>query len=154
MLQQHSSSSSKKRPTKISRYFEVTPGEKSICRIFNTLNIQLTTTHDPQSRRTAYTLYLQNFDKLNLPDAKVTEVRDEQHGDLLAFHDTLKYLVYHPFLTKKLNHYDFILHTNSKHILNVVVIVATEKENKEKDELTQNILALYSCIKNISLFEI
>lgn len=142
------SSNDKKRPTKISRYFEVTPSEKSICRIFNTLNIQLTTTYCANEQRTAYTLFIQNYDKLNINNAEVTHVSNEQHGDLLALHETLKYLVYHPFLTKKLNNYEFIIYTNSKHI----VSLTNEHENENKnDELTHDILALCACIKNKSV---
>ena len=180
----NSSGGDKKRPTKISRYFKVTPSEKSICRMFNTLNIQLMTTYYAKEQRTAYSLYLQNFDKLNITAAEISEVTNEQYGDLMAFHDTLKYLVYHPSLTKKLNNYDFVIHTNSTHIAsNLETEAETETteaeateanaetteaetteaetteaetteanaETTEGNNLTKNILALYSCIKNISV---
>ena len=141
-------SNDKKRPTKISRYFEITPSEKSICRIFSTLNIQLTTTYCAEEQRTAYTVFLQNYDKLNINAAEVNHVSDEQHGDLLAFHEMLKYLVYHPLLTKKLNNYEFIIYTNSKHIVTVINENATAKD---QDQLTHDIIALCDCIKNKSV---
>jgi hypothetical protein len=145
-----SSSLQKAKPTKISKYFEVTPNEGSICQMFNTLNVQLTTRFDPDQHCTSYDLFLQNYDKLNLSaqtaaqTAATTATVTEEEGDLLVLLEALKYLIYHPFLSRKLNKYDVTIYTNSKHIANFSVI-------DEDTKATTQIRSLLGCIRHVSI---
>jgi hypothetical protein len=129
------------KPTKISRYFEVTPNEGSICQMFNTLNVQLNTQYDAGKKCTTYELFFQNHDKFNVSGQTIDGTEEtEEESDLRVLKIALEYLIYHPFLGRKMNKYDVIIHTTSKYI-------ATDDAAK----LTTSIRSLISCIHKVSI---
>ena len=134
------SSIQKAKPTKISKYFEVTSSNEgsSICQMFNTLNVQLNTKFDTETHCTTYELFLQNYDKLNITGLTTTKAATEEEGDMMVLQEVLKYLIYHPFLSRKLNKYDVTIHTTSKHLANF-------------DFSDGPIRSLLSCIHHVSI---
>jgi hypothetical protein len=132
----------KSKPTKISKYFEVTPNGGSSSSSFNTLNLQLNTTFDPETHFTSYELFIQNYEKLNITGQTTTAAATEEKGDMMVLQEVLKYLIYHPFLSRKINKYDVTIHTTSKHLANA---------NFNTDTTTTTIRSMLSCIHSVSI---
>jgi hypothetical protein len=136
------SSIQKAKPTKISKYFEVSSNEGGGggSSFFNTLNVQLNTKFDPENHCTSYELLIKNYDKLNITTGlTTTTAATEEEADLMVLQEALKYLIYHPFLSRKINKYDVTIHTTSKYLAN---------SNFNDDT---KIRSMISCIRSVSI---
>lgn len=139
----------KAKPTKISKYFEVTSSNESgfFSSAFNTLNAQLNTKFDPETHCASYDLFFQNYDKLNITDlTTATTAATEEEADLMVLQEVLKYLIYHPFLGRKINKYDVTIHTTSKHLANT-----NFNDTNNDDAIITKIRSMISCIHCVSI---
>lgn len=113
---------------------------------FDTINIQLDTKYYTCGSTVEYFIYFSNNSQLDIKGS-ITNVGSEKNGDLLALHETLKYIVYHPNMSQKLNRYKFNIYTSSLNICNMDKTDNTIIGNN----LYPKIQSLLNCIKNISI---
>ena len=113
---------------------------------FDTINIQLETKYYTCGSTIEYFIYFNNNSQLDIKGT-ITNVGSEMNGDFMALHETLKYVVYHPNMSQKLNKYKFNIYTNSKNIYSIhksdSSIIGTN--------LYFKIQSLLKCIKSISI---
>jgi hypothetical protein len=113
---------------------------------FDTVNIQLETKYYSCASTIEYFIYFNNNSQLDIKGS-ITSVGTPLNGDLMALHEALKYIVYHPNMSQKLNKYKFNMYTNSKNICSIfkpdISIIGTN--------LYFKIQSLLQCIKNISI---
>lgn len=113
---------------------------------FDTINIQLETKYYNIGSTIEYSIYFNNHSQLDIKGS-VTNVGSNINGDLIALHETLKYIVYHPSISQKINKYKFNIYTHSKTIYNIYKLdISTLDSN-----LYTKIQSLINCIKHISI---
>ncbi len=131
---------------------------------FDTINIQLETKYYTCGSTVEYFIYFNNNCQLDIKGS-ITNVGNAMNGDLMALQETLKYIVYHPNMSQKLNRYKFNIYTNSKTISNIFIpdtIKCQTAQNPELDATTKGmalhgtnlylqVQSLLKCIKNISI---
>ena len=113
---------------------------------FDTVNIQLETKYYNIGSTIEYSIYFNNHSQLDIKGS-VTNVGSNINGDLIALYETLKYIVYHPSISQKINKYKFNIYTHSKTIYNIYKLdISTLDSN-----LYTKIQSLINCIKHISI---
>jgi hypothetical protein len=113
---------------------------------FDSVNIQLETKYYQIGSTLEYGVYFNNNTQLDIKGS-ITNVGGNIVGDLMALHEALKYIVYNPNLSQKLNKYKFNIYTNSKTIANIYKPDA----NYIDSTVYFKIQSLLKCIKNISI---
>jgi hypothetical protein len=93
----------------------------------------------------------------------ITKVGTHINGDLMALNEALKYIVYHPNMSQKLNRYKFNIYTNSSNIISIFEISSTKQLASHNGIMVKKystgvpsdvyfkIQSLLKCIKNISI---
>ena len=130
---------------------------------FDTINIQLDTKYYTCGYTIEYFIYFNNNSQMDIKGS-ITNVDSEICGDLMALHETLKYIVYHPNMSQKLNRYKFNIYTNSKIIYSIFSLSSPKRQTMSNNEIVvkskSNVLdnnlyfkiqSLLKCIKNISI---
>ena len=112
---------------------------------FDSINIQLETKYYQLGTTIEYELYFNNNSQLDIKGT-ITNVGNAIAGELMALHEVLKYIVYHPNMSQKLNRYKFNIYTNSKTILNIY----KPDSSYMSSNLYFKIQSLLKCIKNVS----
>jgi hypothetical protein len=112
---------------------------------FDSINIQLETKYYQVGTTIEYELYFNNNSQLDIKGT-ITNVGNAIAGDLMALHEALKYIVYHPNMSQKLNRYKFNIYTNSKTILGIY----KPDSSYMSSNLYFKIQSLLKCIKNVS----
>lgn len=113
---------------------------------FDTINIQLETKYYNIGSTIEYSIYFNNHSQLDIKGS-VTNVGSNINGDLIALHETLKYIVYHPSISQKINKYKFNIYTHSKTISNIYKLDISKLDSN----LYTKIQSLINCIKHISI---
>lgn len=113
---------------------------------FDTINIQLETRYYNIGSTIEYSIYFNNHSQLDIKGT-VTNVGSNINGDLIALHEALKYIVYHPSISQKINKYKFNIYTHSKTISNIYKLDTSTLDSN----LYIKIQSLINCIKNISI---
>jgi len=130
---------------------------------FDTINIQLETKYYTCGSTIEYFIYFNNNSQLDIKGT-ITNVGTPINGDLMALHEALKYIVYHPNMSQKLNRYKFNIYTNSKIIYSIFSLSSPKRQTMSNNEIVvkskSNVLdnnlyfkiqSLLKCIKNISI---
>jgi hypothetical protein len=112
---------------------------------FDSINIQLETKYYQVGTTIEYELYFNNNSQLDIKGT-ITNVGNAIAGDLMVLHEILKYIVYHPNMSQKLNRYKFNIYTNSKTILGIY----KPDSSYMSSNLYFKIQSLLKCIKNVS----
>jgi hypothetical protein len=112
--------------------------------------IYLITTYNSHEIKTKYNFELTNNSSSNF-QGTIESVSDETDGDLKALYECLKYLVYNPNLTQKMNREKLLLITNSQTISNIFKPNSNLITHNEYSKLYFKIQSLLKCIKNISI---
>jgi hypothetical protein len=112
---------------------------------FDSVNIQLETKYYQAGTAIEYGLYFNNNSQLDIKGT-ITNVSNAIVGDLMALHEVLKYIVYHPNMSQKLNKYKFNIYTNSKTILGIY----KPDSSYMSSNLYFKIQSLLKCIKSVS----
>lgn len=118
----------------------------STSNLFDSINIQLETKYYQAGATIEYGLYFNNNIQLDIKGT-VTNVGNAIVGDLMALHEVLKYIVYHPNMSQKLNKYKFNIYTNSK----TIVGIYKPDSSYMSSNLYFKIQSLLKCIKNVSI---
>jgi hypothetical protein len=113
---------------------------------FDSINIQLETKYYQAGATIEYGLYFNNNCQLDIKGT-ITNVGNAIVGDLMALNEVLKYIVYHPNISQKLNKYKFNIYTNSK----TIVSVYKPDSSYMSSNLYFKIQSLLKCIKNVSI---
>ncbi len=113
---------------------------------FDTVNLQLETKYYTCGSTIEYSLYFNNNSQLDIKGS-INNVGTPINGDLMALHETLKYIVYHPNMSQKINKYKFNIYTNSKNICGIF----KPDNNILASNIYFKIQSLLKCIKNISI---
>jgi hypothetical protein len=113
---------------------------------FDSINIQLETVYYQAGTTIEYGLYFNNNSQLDIKGT-ITNVGNSIVGDLMALHEVLKYIVYHPNMSQKLNKYKFNIYTNSK----TIVGIYKPDSSYMSTNLYFKIQSLLKCIKNVSI---
>lgn len=116
---------------------------------FDTINIQLETKYYTCGSTIEYFIYFSSNSQLDITGS-ITNVGSETNGDLMALHETLKYIVYHPNMSQKLNRYKFNIYTNSKTISSIHRLDRSDSSIPGSN-IYFKIQSLLNCIKNISI---
>jgi hypothetical protein len=129
---------------------------------FDTINIQLETKYYKCGSTIEYFIYFNNNSQLDIKGS-ITNVGDSINGDLMALHEALKYIVYHPNMSQKLNRYKFNIYTNSNNISNCFKTASQTQVTPHNGIMVKSnssligtnvylkIQSLLRCIKNISI---
>lgn len=129
---------------------------------FDTINIQLETKYYTCGSTIEYFIYFNNNSQMDIKGT-ITNVGTPINGDLMALHEALKYIVYHPNMSQKLNKYKFNIYTNSGNISSIFEISSTKQlashngimVKKDSTSLVSDVYfkiqSLLRCIKNISI---
>jgi hypothetical protein len=123
---------------------------------FDTVNIQLETKYYTCGSTIEYFIYFNNNSQLDIKGT-ITNVGTSINGDLMALHEALKYIVYHPNMSQKLNKYKFNIYTNSKNISSIFNLASHNGIMIKQDiisvdtNLYSKIQSLLKCVKNISI---
>jgi hypothetical protein len=113
---------------------------------FDSINIQLETKYYQVGTTIEYGLYFNNNSQLDIKGT-MTNVGNAIVGDLMVLHEVLKYIVYHPNMSQKLNKYKFNIYTNSK----TIVGIYKPDSSYMSSNLYFKIQSLLKCIKNVSI---
>jgi hypothetical protein len=129
---------------------------------FDTINIQLETKYYTCGSTIEYFIYFNNNSQMDIKGT-ITNVGTHINGDLMALHEALKYIVYNPNMSQKLNKYKFNIYTNSSNISRIFDISSTKQlashngiiVKKDSTSLVSDVYfkiqSLLKCIKNISI---
>jgi hypothetical protein len=113
---------------------------------FDTVNVQLETKYYTCGSVIEYSVFFNNNSQLDIKGS-INNVDTPLNGDLMALHEALKYIVYHPNMSQKLNRYKFNIYTNSKNICGIF----KPDYNILGSNIYFKIQSLLKCIKNISI---
>jgi hypothetical protein len=113
---------------------------------FDTINIQLETKYYTCGSAVEYFIYFNNYSQMDIKGT-ITNVGTPINGDLMALYEALKYIVYHPNMSQKLNKYKFNIYTNSNNISNII----KPDSNIIETNIYIKIQSLLRCVKNISI---